>query len=77
MMKSFVSAAALTISLTGYAFAQDTAPGSPAGKKPMTPEPMTQMMHHHPMHTMHHKPTQHPKHHTPAAPMTSPTDFPK
>ena len=76
MIKSLVTAAALTISLTGYAFAQDTAPGAPAGTKPMAPEPVTQMMHH-PMHTMHHHPTHHPKHHTMAAPMASPTDAPK
>ena len=76
MINSLVTAAALTISLTGYSFAQDTAPGAPAGTKPMAPEAVTQMMHH-PMHTMHHHPTHHPKHHTMAAPMASPTDAPK
>jgi hypothetical protein len=75
MTKSLVTAAALTIGLTGYAFAQDTAPGSPAGTKPMTPEPMMNI--HHPMHPMHHHPTHHPKHHAMAAPMASPTDAPK
>ena len=75
MIKSLVTAATLTITLTGYAFGQDTAPGAPAGTKPMTPEPMTQMMHH--PHTMHHHPSHHPKHHTAAAPMASPTDAPK
>jgi hypothetical protein len=76
MMKSLVTAATLTVGLTGYAFAQDTAPGAPAGTKPMTPEPMTQMMHHH-MHAAHHHPSHHPKHHTAAAPMASPIDAPK
>jgi hypothetical protein len=75
MIKNLVTAAALTISLAGFAFAQDTAPGSPAGTKPMTPEPMTQM--HHPMGALHHHPSHHPKHHTAAAPMASPTDAPK
>jgi predicted secreted protein len=40
MVKTFVAAIVLTIGLGGYAVAQDTAPGSPAGTKPMTPEPM-------------------------------------
>ena len=61
MIKSLVTAAAFTMGLTGYAFAQDTAPGSPAGTKPMTPEPITQM--HHPMNAVHHHPSHHPKHH--------------
>jgi hypothetical protein len=39
MVKTFVAAIVLTIGLGGYAVAQDTAPGSPAGTKPMTPEP--------------------------------------
>jgi hypothetical protein len=83
MIKSLVIAAALTVSLTGYAFAQDTAPGAPAGTKPVTPPPITDMANtagksmHHPMHATKHHPTHHPKHHTPAAPMASPTDAPK
>jgi hypothetical protein len=75
MIKSLVTAATLTIALTGYALAQDTAPGSPAGTKPMTPEPMMHM--HKVMRPMHHHPTHHPKHHTMAGPMASPTDAPK
>jgi hypothetical protein len=74
MVKTLVAATVLTIGLSGYALAQDTAPGSPAGTKPMTPAPMMHM--HHPMHHVHHR-TMHPKHHDRAAPMASPTDAPK
>jgi hypothetical protein len=83
MIKSLVTAAALTVSLTGYAFAQDTAPGAPAGTAPVTPPPITDMANtatksmHHPMHAAHHHPSHHPKHHTAASPMASPTDAPK
>jgi hypothetical protein len=45
MIKSLVTAATLTIRLTGYAFAQATVTGAPAGTAPMTPEPMMQMHH--------------------------------
>jgi hypothetical protein len=41
MIKSLVVAAALTIGLAGYAFAQDTVTGAPAGTAPMTPAPGT------------------------------------
>jgi hypothetical protein len=82
MIKSLASAAALTISLTGYAFAQDTAPGAPAGTKPVTPPPITDMaktatksMHKPHMSMKMHKPM-HPKKPM-AAPMASPTDAPK
>jgi hypothetical protein len=43
MIKSLATAAALSVGLTGYAFAQDTAPGAPAGTKPVTPPPITDM----------------------------------
>ena len=75
MIKSLVTAAAFTMGLTGYAFAQDTAPGSPAGTKPMTPEPITQM--HHPMNAVHHHPSYYWSITLMAAPVTSPTDAPK
>jgi hypothetical protein len=41
MIKSFVVAAALTIGLAGYAFAQNTVTGAPAGTAPETPAPGT------------------------------------
>ena len=44
MVKIFVPAIVLTISLGSYAAAQDTAPGSPAGITPMTPAPMMHML---------------------------------
>jgi hypothetical protein len=37
MIKSLVVAAALTIGLAGYAFAQNTITGAPAGTAPETP----------------------------------------
>jgi hypothetical protein len=41
MIKSIVVAAALTIGLAGYAFAQNTITGAPAGTAPETPAPGT------------------------------------
>jgi hypothetical protein len=41
MIKSLVAAAALTIGLAGYAFAQNTVTGAPAGTAPETPAPGT------------------------------------
>ncbi len=40
MIKSLV-AAALVVGLAGYAVAQETVPGAPAGTAPMTPAPGT------------------------------------
>ena len=37
MIKSFVVAAALSIGVAGYAFAQNTITGAPAGTPPETP----------------------------------------
>jgi hypothetical protein len=39
MIKSLVAAAALTIGLAGYAVAQNTVTGAPAGTAPETPAP--------------------------------------
>jgi hypothetical protein len=84
MIKILATAATLTIGLTAYAFAQDTAPGAPAGTKPVTPPPITDMTK--TMGKSMHKPMKHmsmkvhkPMHHTKpmAAPMASPTDAPK
>ena len=80
MIKSLVAAAALTIGLAGYAFAQETVPGAPAGTAPMTPAPGTPVpvpgmtpapmgshMHHHVHHHHHHH-----SHHDMAAPAEAP-----
>jgi hypothetical protein len=75
MIKSLVAAAALTIGLAGYAFAQETAPGAPAGTAPMTPAPMMHMHHH--MHHHHHMHRTHHMHHGRAAPMAAPAEAPK
>jgi hypothetical protein len=41
MIKSLVVAAALTIGIAGYASAQNTVTGAPAGTAPETPAPGT------------------------------------
>lgn len=41
MLKSLIVAAALTIGVAGYASAQDTTTGAPAGTTPETPAPGT------------------------------------
>jgi hypothetical protein len=41
MLKSLVVAAALSIGLAGYALAQNTVTGAPAGTAPATPAPGT------------------------------------
>jgi hypothetical protein len=73
-----------TLILTGYAFAQDTVTGAPAGTAPMKPPPITDMAKtagksmHKPMHNMSmkmHKPMHQKK--PMAAPMAAPTDAPK
>jgi hypothetical protein len=77
MIKPLVVASALTIGLAGYALAQDTVTGAPAGTAPMKPAPMHMHMHK-PMHHMSmkmHKPMHHKK--PMAAPMAAPTDSPK
>ena len=75
MVNTFVAAIVLMIGLGGYAVAQDTAPDSPAGTKPMTPAPIMHM--HHQLHHHTHHRSMHPKHHDAAAPMAAPADAPK
>jgi hypothetical protein len=88
MIKTLVAASTLVLGLTGFALAQDTVTGAPAGTAPMKPPPMTDMaktmgksMHkpmHKPMHHMSmkmHKPMHHKK--PMAAPMAAPADAPK
>jgi hypothetical protein len=79
MIKALVVASALTMSLTGYALAQDKVTGAP-GPAPNTNPPkmhmhMPKMHMHKPMHHMH-KPMHH-MHKPMAAPMAAPTDAPK
>jgi hypothetical protein len=84
MIKTLAIASALTIGLAGYALAQDTVTGAPAGTAPMKPPPITDMAKtmgksmHKPMHHMSmkmHRPLHHKK--PMAAPMAAPTDAPK
>ena len=77
MIKIIAVASALTMSLTGYAVAQDKVTGAP-GPAPNTRVPAMKM--HNPMHmsTHTHKPMHHKSMHKPmAAPMAAPTDAPK
>jgi hypothetical protein len=84
MIKTLVLTSALTLGLTGYALAQNTVTGAPAGTAPETPPPVTEMAKtmsksmHKPMHHSSmkmHKPMHHKK--PTAAPMATPTDAPK
>ena len=78
MIKSLVTAAALTIGLAGYAFAQNTITGAPAGTAPETPAPIPGMMAaptgvahaHHVVH--HHVVHHHVVHHHMAASAEAP-----
>ena len=65
MIKTLVIAAALSFGLAGYAVAQDTTTGAPAGTAPMTAEPP---MHHHHHHHHHHSPSHHHMHEMAPAP---------
>lgn len=75
MIKMSIAAVAFTIGLSGYALAQETTTGAPAGTAPMKPAPMQTMMkhhlpRHHPTQRMHHGRTTAPK-------MTAPAEVPK
>jgi hypothetical protein len=77
MIKRLVTAAALTIGLAGYAFAQNTITGAPAGTAPETPAPGTPapipgMMPAPTESHMHHHVVHHHVHHHMAAPAEAP-----
>ena len=88
MIKSLVTAAALTIGLAGYAFAQNTITGAPRWYRPgdpppqappprsqgLTPAPTGYLHVHH--HVVHHH-VHHHMHHHMAAPMAAPAEAPK
>jgi hypothetical protein len=65
MIKTLAAAAVLSLGLTGYAVAQATVTGAPAGTAPETAEPV---IHHHHHHHHHH----HYMHHDMAAPAPAP-----
>jgi hypothetical protein len=92
MIKSLAVAAALTIGLAGYAFAQNTITGAPAGTAPETPAPGTPapipglmppapgtpaQMGSDMHHHHHHYHHHHHMHHHEAAPMAAPAEAPK
>jgi hypothetical protein len=54
MIKSIVVAAALTIGFAGYAVAQETVTGAPAGTASVNAEPPMHHHHHHHHHHYHH-----------------------
>jgi hypothetical protein len=62
MIRTLAAAAVLSIGLGGYALAQSTVTGAPAGTAPETAEPMHHVHHH--VHHHHH----HHMHHVTAAP---------
>jgi hypothetical protein len=70
MIKTLVTAAALSLGLAGYALAQETAPGAPAGTAPATAEPPMVEHHHH--HHHHHHHIYHHHHHHHMAPEAAP-----
>jgi hypothetical protein len=72
MIKTLAAAAVLSLGLAGYAVAQETAPGSPAGTASVNAEPPMPMHHHHHHHYVHH----HHHHHHHAAPMAAPATAP-
>jgi hypothetical protein len=74
MIKTLAAAAVLSLSLAGYAVAQETAPGSPAGTASVNAEPPAPMMHHH--HHHHHYVHHHHHHHMAPAPEAAPAPAP-
>jgi hypothetical protein len=64
MIKSLVIAASVSLGLAGYAVAQETTTGAPAGTASVNHEPPGPMVHHH--HHHHHV------HHHHAAPAPAP-----
>jgi hypothetical protein len=64
MIKTIAAAAILSLGLSGYALAQSTITGAPAGTAPETAEPMP--VHHH--HHHHHHHYYHHHHHMAPAP---------
>jgi hypothetical protein len=68
VIKTLVTAAVLSLGLGGYAFAQSTITGAPAGTAPVTAEPMSHHHHHHHWHWHHHHHHMHEMAPAPAAP---------
>jgi hypothetical protein len=72
MIKTLAAAAVLSLGLAGYAVAQETAPGSPAGTASVNAEPPTPMHHHHHHHYVHHHHHHHHHMHHDMAPAAAP-----
>jgi hypothetical protein len=70
MIKTLSAAAILSLGLTGYALAQSTVTGAPAGTAPETAEPPAVHHHHHYHHHHHH--WHHHHHHMAPAPEAAP-----
>jgi hypothetical protein len=64
MIQSLVVAAVVSLGLAGYAVAQETTTGAPAGTASVNHEPPGAVVHHH----HHHHPYVHHHHHAAPAP---------
>jgi hypothetical protein len=76
MIKTLAAAAVLSFGLAGYAVAQETAPGSPAGTASVNAEPPMEGHHHHHHHHYVHHHHHHHHHMDHAAPMAAPAPAP-
>jgi hypothetical protein len=75
MIKSLVVAAVVSLGLAGYAVAQETTTGAPAGTASVNHEPPGPVEHHH-HHYIHHHHWHHHHHHMAPAPEAAPAPAP-
>ena len=75
MIKSLVVAAVVSLGLAGYAVAQETTTGAPAGTASVNHEPPGPVGHHH-HHYFHHHHWHHHHHHMAPAPEAAPAPAP-
>ena len=75
MIKSLVIAAVVSLGLAGYAVAQETTTGAPAGTASVNHEPPGPVGHHH-HHYFHHHHWHHHHHHMAPAPEAAPAPAP-
>jgi hypothetical protein len=74
MIKSLVVAAVVSFGLAGYAVAQETTTGAPAGTASVNHEPPGPMVHHHHHYVHHHHwHWHHHHHHMAPAPEAAPS----
>jgi hypothetical protein len=73
MIKSLVIAAVVSLGLAGYAVAQETTTGAPAGTASVNHEPPGPVGHHHHHYVHHHH---HHHHHMASVPEAAPAPAP-